>query len=146
MRVTIDTNVMYQALRSTSGASHFILTLVRNNKLALALSIPVFNEYRKVLSRPPSLDDLGLSKSDIEKVLRFIAYIGKPCSTYFLFRPNLQDESDNIFVELSIASNSDYLITSNTRDFTVKADLKFDDLHVITPAEFVKLWRERNES
>lgn len=146
MLVVLDTNVLYQALRSSSGASHYILSLIRNNKVSLALSVPVFNEYRKVLTRPESLKDLDLAHSDIEKVLRFIAYIGKPYAMYFLFRPNLMDEYDNIFIELSITSNCSYLITSNIKDFTVKSELTFDDLTVITPSDFVKLWRKNHES
>ena len=146
MLVVLDTNVLYQALRSSSGASHFILSLIRNNKVSLALSVPVFNEYRKVLTRPESLKDLHLSHSDIEKILRFIAYIGKPYTMYFLFRPNLMDEYDNIFIELSIIINCNYLITSNIKDFTIKSELTFDDLAVITPSDFVKLWRKNYES
>jgi len=146
MIIVLDTNVLYQALRGNNGASFIILSLIRDNKISLALSIPVFNEYEKVLTRPTSLKDLNLSLSDIEKVLKFIAYIGRPYTTYFLFRPNLLDESDNIFIELSLASNCDFLITSNVKDFTTKSELKFDDLTIITPSEFVKLWRKRYES
>jgi len=146
MLVVLDTNVVYQALRSREGASSYILSLIRDTKLALAVSVHVFNEYAKVLTRPASLKDLELTKVDIDKVLRFIAYIGKPYATYFQFRPNLQDESDNIFVELALASNCDYLITNNVKDFTVKSDLKFDDLNIITPVDFVRMWRKEHES
>jgi len=146
MLIVLDTNVLYQALRSSSGASYYILSLIRNNKISVALSIPVFNEYQKVLTRSKVLKDLKLSLSNIDKVLRFLAYIGKPYTTYFLFRPNLMDEYDNIFIELSIVSNCNYFITNNVKDFTVKAELKFDDLNIITPSDFVKLWRKNYES
>jgi len=146
MLIVLDTNVLYQALHSSSGASHYILSLIRNNKISIALSIPVFNEYQKVLTRSKVLKDLKLSLSDIDNVLRFLAYIGKPYTTYFLFRPNLIDEYDNIFVELSIVSNCNYLITNNVKDFTVKSELKFNDLNIITPSDFVKLWRKNYES
>jgi putative PIN family toxin of toxin-antitoxin system len=145
MLVVIDTNVLYQALRSQIGASFYILSLVRNNKISLALSVPVFNEYEDVLNRPSSLKDLNLTRDDIHDVLQFIAFVGKPYATYYLFRPNLEDESDNMFVELSIAANSNYLITNNVRDFTVKSDLKFQDLKIITPSDFVKMWRKKYE-
>jgi len=146
MLVVLDTNVLYQALRNRSGASHFILSLIWENRLSLAISIPVHQEYQKVLSRTASQKDLNLTRTDIDRVLRFIAYIGRPYATYFHFRPNLQDESDNIFVELALASNCDYLITSNTRDFTIKAELKFDDLRIITPSNFAATWRKAHES
>ncbi|MBN2159129.1 MAG: putative toxin-antitoxin system toxin component, PIN family [Spirochaetes bacterium] len=146
MLVVIDTNVLYQALRSQLGASYYILSLIRNNKISLALSVQVFNEYEDVLTRPSSLKDFNLTREDIIKVLQFIAFIGKSYTTYYLFRPNLQDENDNIFIELSIASNSNYLITNNVRDFTTKSELKFQDLKVITPSDFVKIWRKKYES
>ncbi|TGL29602.1 PIN domain-containing protein, partial [Leptospira wolffii] len=40
----------------------------------------------------------------------------------------------------------DYLITSNIKDYLVGNNLKFEDLRVITPSEFMKLWREENEN
>ena len=146
MLIVLDTNVLYQALRSKTGASNYILRLIREHRIKIAISTQIFNEYEDVLKRPTSLKDLKLSVEDIDKVLRFIAYIGKPFITYFLFRPNLRDEDDNIFIELSIASNCNYLITSNIRDFTINAELKFDDLRSVTPAEFVQKWRDNYES
>ena len=145
MLVVIDTNILYQGLKSSTGASHYILRLIRDQKITIALSMAVFNEFEDVLSRPDKIKDLDLTKNDIEKVLRFIAYIGKPFVTYYLFRPNLKDEKDNIFVELAITSNSKYLITSNVKDF-INSDLIFDDLSVITPGDFVKMWRKTYEN
>jgi putative PIN family toxin of toxin-antitoxin system len=146
MLIVLDTNVLFQALKSNTGASHYILHLVREEKVLLALSMQVFHEYEDVLKRPEKIETLGLSLTDIENVLRFIAYIGKPFVTYFLFRPNLRDENDNIFVELAIASHAGHIITSNIRDFTHNANLKFDNIKAITPTEFVKDWRENHEN
>lgn len=144
MIIVIDTNVLYQALRGKSGASHFILQLIRNQDISIALSFKVFNEYEDVLKRSTSLKDLSLNISDIDKVLRFLAYICKPISTYYLFRPNLRDEKDNIFIELAVSSNAEYLITSNIKDFTISNELEFDDIKIVTPSQFVKLWRKNN--
>lgn len=77
MLVTLDTNILYQALMSNAGASYFILQLVRNRKIQIALSVPVFSEYQDVLTRKNSLDDFELEIVDIDKILRFIAYGGK---------------------------------------------------------------------
>jgi len=143
MLLTLDTNILYQALMSKTGASYFILQQVRNRKIQIALSVPVFFEYQDVLTRDKSLKDFELKLNDVEKFLRFIAYIGKPFEIYFLLRPNLKDEKDNKIVELAVTSQSDYLITSNIRDFK-NAELKFDQLKIITPGEFVKMWRDKN--
>ncbi len=143
MLVTLDTNIVYQALKSANGASFFILQQVRERKIQIALSVPLFEEYEDVLKREKSLKDFDLDVEDIDKFLRFIAYVGKPYKTYFLFRPNLKDEKDNMVVELVIMSQSDYLVTSNTKDFK-NAELKFDQLKIVTPSEFVKIWRSKD--
>lgn len=143
MLVTLDTNILYQALKSKVGASHFIVQKLRTRDIQIALSVPVFHEYEDVLTRDRSLKDFGLELGDVEKFLRFLAYISRTYEIYFLLRPNLKDENDNMLVELAVTSQSDYLITSNVRDFE-DAELKFDQLRVVTPSEFVKRWRNKD--
>ena len=143
MIITLDTNIMYQALRSSSGASFYILQLVRDGRFQIAISNPTFCEYEDVLTRPKSLQAFGLEREDVVKFLRYIAYVGEKCDPRFLFRPNLRDEADNMFVELAVTSNSKYLVTSNIKDYE-NSDLITDNFHLVTPAEFVKNWRQQN--
>ena len=143
MLVTLDTNIIYQALKSASGASFFIFQQVRERKIQIALSVSLFEEYEDVLKREKSLKDFGLDIEDIDKFLRFIAYVGKPYTIYYLFRPNLKDEKDNMAVELAVTSQSDYIVTSNIKDFK-NAELKFDHLKIVTPIEFAKIWRNKD--
>jgi putative PIN family toxin of toxin-antitoxin system len=145
MLVVLDTNVLFQSLYSSEGASHFIMGLIRHQRIKLALSLKVFAEYEDVLKRKKSLKSFGLESDDIEHVLSFLAYIGRPFDTHFLFRPNLRDESDNIFVELAVASGAKFVITNNVRDFTHNSQLRFPDFLVVTPSDFVKKWRNENE-
>ena len=142
MLVTVDTNVLYQALRSSLGASYFIFQKVRSRQIQIALSVPVFDEYQEVLARRKSLEEFGLSINDVERFLRYIAFVGKPYKIYFLLRPNLADEKDNKFVELAVTSHSEYLITSNIKHFQ-DCELRFESLQITTPAGFVKLWRQK---
>jgi putative PIN family toxin of toxin-antitoxin system len=142
--VTVDTNILYQALYSSTGASHAILQLVRGGDLQLALSVPVFEEYRDLLLRPRVLRETGLSLADVESVLEFVALVGVPTPIDFLWRPNLRDESDNMFVELAVASGSQYLITRNRRHYSVGTSLRFDSFKVVTSAEFLSQWRKQH--
>lgn len=144
MKVTIDTNILYQALCSQIGASYAILQLVRSGDLQLAISVPVFEEYCDVLCRPKVLKEAGLVRADAEAVLDFIALAGIPTPIDFLWRPNLKDESDNMFVELAMASGSDHLITRNRRHYSIGNDLLFDSFTVVTPAEFLTEWRNQH--
>jgi putative PIN family toxin of toxin-antitoxin system len=144
MRIVVDTNVLYQALRDRGGASHYILQLFRQRELEWAVSVPVFLEYRDVLLRPRTLHDLQLRVEDIEALLRFIAHIAKSTQIHFLMRPHLRDENDNMFVDLAFASNSEFVITNNVRDFLYSAELKFDGFEIVTPSTFVKQWRRHH--
>lgn len=49
-------------------------------------------------------------------------------------------------VELARASGSHYLITQNVKDLTLDADMRNDDLHIVTPAEFMAVWRDKHET
>ena len=146
MRIVVDTNVFYQSLRDRGGASHYILQLLRRRELDLAVSVPVFLEYRDVLSRPKTFQDLNLSVQETEAFFQFIAYIAKPTQVHFLMRPHLRDESDNMFVDLAFASDSEFIITNNVRDFLQKAELIFDGFEIVTPSEFVNQWRRHHGS
>jgi len=141
MKIVVDTSILFQALYSSRGASHEILKMIRRGDLKLALSIPVFQEYCDVLSRPSSLLQFGLSKDSVQSVLDFIALVGIKTDIRFLLRPNLQDENDNIFMELAFASDSRYIVTRNIKDFSNNAELKLDEIQVLTSADFLKEWR-----
>ena len=141
MLITIDTNILYQALRSSEGASYALFQLIRNGDIRIALSHAVLLEYEEVLTRDKSLKSLGLSIEDVEKVLRFIAYISEKFEPRFLLRPNLLDEDDNIFVELAVVSQSSYIVTRNLKDFR-NSELKFDCFEVLSPSDFLKKWRK----
>jgi putative PIN family toxin of toxin-antitoxin system len=138
--VTLDTNILYQALYSRTGASHAVLHLVRTGGIQVALSVPVFEEYREVLLRPKTLKETGRSRQEMEAVLDFLALVGVPTPIHYLWRPNLPDAADDMFVELALASGSEYLITRNTRHYLTGKELKLG-IRVVTPPEFLSRWR-----
>ncbi|KKL99141.1 hypothetical protein LCGC14_1817430 [marine sediment metagenome] len=48
-------------------------------------------------------------------------------------------------IELARAGSSEFLITRNTKDFTIDTDLRNDDLRIVTPTEFMQIWRSSHE-
>ena len=111
----------------------------------MAISVPMFQEYRDVLSREDHQQRLGFDEAAIDTIMQFIAITGRPTNIAYIWRPNLRDEGDNMVAELARASGSEYLITQNIKDFTLDTDLRNDDLHIVTPAEFMKIWRDSHE-
>ena len=94
MIVTIDTNVLFQAFDSRRGASHQIIRLMRTGDITMAISVPVFQEYRDALSREDNRR-LGLDEEAIDTIMQFIAITGRPTNISYIWRPNLRDEGDN---------------------------------------------------
>ena len=144
MIVTIDTNVIFSGLYSQLGVSHLILRLIIEEKLQLAISPQTYLEYYEVLTRNENLVKIRLEKADIEKTLDLLALLAKQHHIYFLLRPNLIDEDDNIFCECAFASNSDYLITSNIKHFS-RGELRGFKFKVVTPKDFYMIWRSKYE-
>jgi len=144
MRVTVDTNIIFQALYSSTGASHQILKMIRTGDLSLAISIPVYKEYQDVLKRKRTIDFIRKTEDEIDTVLEFIALVSEPFVMNYLWRPNLKDEKDNIFAELAFNSGSKYLITKNIKDFTIGNELILDSFEIITPSNFLYKWRSNH--
>ena len=138
MILTVDTNVIFSALYSNKGASYSIITKIIDEKIKLAISPQVYFEYYDVLLREENLKILNLSVRDVEDFLDLIALLSQKHSIYYLLRPNLPDENDNIFIECAFASNSDYLVTSNIKDFK-QSELKGFRFKVVTPKELYKI-------
>ncbi len=144
MIITIDTNVILAALISNQGASHFILQLILEEELKLALSTQVLLESDDVLRRPEIKSLHGLNDSEIDDLLDTLVLLAKKHAIYFRIRPNLIDEGDNLIFECAFTSSSEYLVTSNVKDFQ-GAEWKGAGFKVLTPSDFCKEWRSQHE-
>lgn len=131
-RITIDTNVFVAALKSRRGASYKLLLFLDRNLYTFVVSVPVMMEYEDVLKRK----DLGIKIPDekIDNLLDRVAYLGEQREIYFLWRPYLKDPKDDLFLELAVKSNCDYIITYNKSDF---AGIDKFSIQVLTPKEFL---------
>ena len=115
MVVTVDTNILYQALHSR-GASYYLMQLVFLKQVNIAISNSVLSEYRDVLLRPSSLEAFAMNHKDVIRFLDLIYKNAKLQNIYFLWRPNLRDEADNIFVELAMQYMEMLSSTTKLRD------------------------------
>ena len=127
-------------LASIKVGRKFIGRRVNFDVYLQAISTPVLFEYEDVLKRNKILKKIGLSTKQVEDILDLLVLLADKRSIYYRLRPNLLDENDNLFVECAFTSNSQYLITSNTKDFHF-GRLKSHPFKVITPGDFYYLWR-----
>jgi putative PIN family toxin of toxin-antitoxin system len=117
MRLVLDTNVILTAFRSRSGASAELLRRARRGRAQLLASVPLFVEYEAVLMRQEQRDASGLTEAEVGLVLDALAALIEPVETFFLWRPQLRDENDDMVLEAAVNGRADALVTYNERDF-----------------------------
>jgi len=133
----LDTNVLISGLCRYEGAASYRIVQSMGVEWALALTPAIFLEYEAVLSRENIRSLTRLSRAEVKHVLDYVAHVAEQSTTYYTWRPNLRDESDNMFVDCAVVARADYIITGNKRHFTV-AELGPFEFEVVTPAEFAR--------
>jgi putative PIN family toxin of toxin-antitoxin system len=133
--VTIDTNIMYSALRSNLGASYQILEMILAGRLRIGLTNPLIYEYEAVCKRLVGVTTI--TNEDIEALLDYFCQIGVLSIVQYRIRPNLRDPDDDMVLESAISTGSGWLITHNLRDFLPGA-VEFG-IEVMTPRTAIAL-------
>ncbi len=138
LRVIFGTNVLAAALRSKGGASFALISTLPSPKFELALSLPLYMEYLDVLMRP-NIKPAGISNAEILDFINEILLNSKTNDIYFLWRPWLKDAKDDMILELAIASNAEYIITFNIKDFR---NIELFGIEAVRPKDFLELVRK----
>ena len=133
IRIILDTNVVYAGLYSSEGASFKILEAIEAGRLQMVLSTTLLFEYEDVLKRNQA--KLGLSNSEIEKILDYFCMKSEHQSIHFLWRPCLPDPKDDHLLELAVAAGTRLIVTHNARDFS--GSERFDT-RAITPKKLLE--------
>lgn len=131
--VVLDTNVLVAGMLSNRGPVFEILSLVGTGRFEINLSVPLVLEYKEVLTR--SELKLPVTREDVEAVLDFHCEVGRRHEIYFLWRPFLPDDEDDLVLELAVKAGCRFIVTYNTRDF---AGCQMFGIEVITPYAFLQ--------
>lgn len=132
MKIVIDTNVLFTALKSRHGASYKLVSLLPSERFSIAISVPLIIEYEDVLKRGKL--PASITENDVSDFIDFFCYVGDRQDIFFLWRPFLPDPSDDLVLEVAVAGGCDAIITYNKRHF--KNVEKFG-LRILDPKEFL---------
>ncbi len=86
----------------------------------------------------PTVKPAGVSDADIADFIDEILLKSQTQNIYFLWRPWLKDEKDDMILELAIASQADYIVTFNLKDFR---NIELFGIEAIAPKDFLNLVR-----
>lgn len=114
--VVLETNVVIAALRSRTGASFRLLSMLgMKSEIRVHLSVPLVLEYEQVGKRQTG--ELGLEAQDIDDVIDYLCRIGVRHEIYYLWRPVLRDPKDDMVLEVAVAGGCGTIVSYNKRDF-----------------------------
>lgn len=119
MKIVIDTNVLLSALFSRNGASNRLMIWLFTQKTNHnVISNTLLTEYEDVLTRDENLKRYNnLNKEEVEKFLDDLCLISHHQKTYFLWRPFLKDQNDDMVLEVATNAQAKAIITFNPKDF-----------------------------
>ncbi len=130
-RIVIDTNVLVASLIHQSFPHLVVSLFFIDEDITWCISEEIMQEYREVLNRP--------------KFTRYANFIANAESLLddieehaIKFSPTIKlsiigDDSDNKFLELAEECNAHFIITGNTRDFTMTS---YKNTLIVSPKEY----------
>jgi len=96
MSLTIDTDVVVAAMRSPTGASAALLTLLLEGRGTWLLSVAMSLEYEAICMLADHRLAAGASERDVRNLLNSVFCIILPVEVHYQWRPQLSDASDEM--------------------------------------------------
>ena len=142
--VVLDTNVLVAgACRRQGSRAYEVLMAVLRGRTPLILTPAIALEYQDVLQRPGVRELTGLTHEQSVDLVDDLIVRSRRVHIHFEWHPNLQDESDNKFVEAAISGRA-IVVTYNTRDYE-RSDLIPHGWSLMTPNRFAASYLQDEE-
>ena len=134
--IVMDTNVLVAgASRHAESRAYKLLCGVLSVQVPLVLTPAIALEYQDVLVRPAVLKLTGLTHAQSIDLVTDLIALSVKTQTRFTWRPNLRDETDNMFVEAAIHAAA-VIVTYNEAHFR-GGDLERHGWVAMSPDEFL---------
>src|SRR6266567_4946175 len=109
VRLVLDTDVVVAAMRSPSGASAAILRAARRGEPTLLVSVALALEYEAICMKAEHRLASGLSDREVDVFVTAVIAMSEPVTTYFRWRPQLHDPSDEMVLDAAVNGGADAL-------------------------------------
>jgi putative PIN family toxin of toxin-antitoxin system len=129
LRIVLGTNVLVSGILSPHGPPAAVLRALLTERVMLCFDERILSEYRDVLARGKSSFDREL----VEELIAFLEAAGSPTLAAPL-ATTLPDPVDQMFIEVAVASQADFLVSGNLKHFPDKAT---EGVSVVSPRAFL---------
>ena len=127
--IVVDTSVMISALIGTKGPSREIARRCLLGMYSPLISNALFLKYEDVVQREKISSICPLTRSEVRELLNAFYSVCSWVPIYYLWRPNIIDEGDNLLIELAVAGNATHIVSNNVADFN-NAELTFPAIQI----------------
>ena len=104
-------------MRSPSGASAALLEAAIDGRFMLLANVALILEYEAVCKRDEHLAAAGLDPGQASLFVDALAALAEPVDSHFVWRPQLNDPSDEMVLEAAVNGRAHAIVTFNRRDF-----------------------------
>ena len=131
MKVVLDTNVFISGI-FWKGSSNKVITSWKEGKFTSVTSLEAVSEIIEVLKDFKIKLPDDMIKEWVELIIRN-SIIVEPKERINIIK---DDTKDNIFIEIAVAGNVDYIVSQDNHLLKLK---EFGRIKIITPEEFNKI-------
>ena len=132
MKTVLDTNVFISGI-FWKGASNKVILNWKEGKFTIVTSLEAVSEIIKVLKDFKIKLPDDMIKEWIDLIIRK-SIVVEPKEKINIVKDDLKD---NIFIEIAVAGNVDYIVSQDKHLLKLK---KFRGIKIITPEEFNKIY------
>ena len=129
MRIVLDTNVLVSGILSPHGPPAAVLRALLTERVLLCFDERILSECRDVLAR----GKFSFGRELVEELIIFLEAAGSPTLAAPLATAP-PDPGDQMFIEVAVASQADFLVTGNLKHFPDKAT---EGVSVVSPRAFL---------
>ena len=136
IKAILDTNVFISGV-FWKGAPSEILKAWQEERFRLAISLPILEEYRRVL------DELTKERaiSVLTSILKIIELHSEMVEPVSFTEAVCSDPDDDKFLEAAIAAGADYVVEWDRAFLNLKSHL---GVEIVRPSRFLKLLLDRH--
>ena len=135
MRITLDTNVLVSAT-FWKGDSFRIMALVEEKKLTLVLSLPIIEEYFKVINSDEIIYKMKNKEIMISEIIENVMNSCEVVEPKIKLDVVEEDTDDNKVLECAKQGKVDCIITQDQHLLKLRS---FDEISILTPAAFLEM-------
>lgn len=136
VRVVLDTNIIVSATILRRGHSAQVLNLWREEKIELAVSLPILEEMRKLLKRARIIKQQSMAQQNVKALIEGFRESGVLTSGRLDLEVVREDPEDDKFIICAVEAGADYIISGDTHLLKLK---EYQGIRIVPPRGFLRL-------